>query len=256
MNDKTDKYMDKAMHQRKDRAKNNKPKFGKNLPFNPARKKLLNPTKGQIIGITGGIASGKTFVLECLKKLGFEVFNADEAVHKMLQKDGKAFLPISQLVPEAVCETGIDRKILGTQIFGNTEKLRQVEAILHPLVREAQVEFTVNVKKNTGKSMVFEVPLLFENRREQYYDLIIVTSCPLPIQKDRALARNNMTEEKFDAIIKRQMADSLRIKKADFVIKTGRSLEDTMKQVKELMFDATRKRDFPRYRDNRANTKR
>ncbi len=217
---------------------------------------LLNPNKGNIIGITGSIASGKTFVLECFKKLGFAVFNADEAVHQLLTREGKAFDLVAKLCPESVTEQGIDRQILGANVFSIPEKLKQLEAILHPLVRDAQVQFMVNIKKTSGKSMVFEVPLLFENNREKFYDHVVVTIAPKPIQKERALLRKNMTEEKFDAIISKQLSDAIKIKKADFVIKTGRTPEDTFKQVRSLVYHAGNQRNRPRHRDDRAYKKR
>lgn len=234
----------------------------KKKPSHPTKGKfdipkfLLNPDKGKIIGITGSIASGKTFVLECFKRLGFAVFNSDEIVHQLLSREGKAFALVAKLCPEAVTIHGIDRPVLGENVFGAPDKLKQLEAILHPLVREAQVQFMVDTKRTTGKSMVFEVPLLFENKREGFYDHIIVTVAPRTIQKERALLRKNMTEEKFDAIVNRQLSDAVKIKKADFVIKTGRTPEDTFKQVKSIVYHAGNQGNRPRHRDNRAYKKR
>ena len=204
-----------------------------------------------MIGVTGGIATGKSFVLECLRKFGFEVFNSDHAVHALLMKDGKAFKQASEICPEAVTETGIDRQILGEKVFSDPSKLAKLESLLHPLVREAQTEFLIKAKNNLGKSTVFEVPLLFENKREQFYDFVIVTTVPKAIQKERALARKNMTEEKLNAIIAKQMPDAVKIKKADFVVNTGKTPDVTLKIVKGLVHGYQSKRNSSRHRNNR-----
>lgn len=211
------------------------------------KKILLSPKAGSVIAITGGIATGKSFALECFKKLGFEVFNADHAVHALIKKEGQGFKAVAELFPMAVKEEGIDRKIVGEEIAIHPEKLQKLEAILHPLVREAQVNFLVNLKKTSGKSAIFEVPLLFENKRESNYDYIVVTHTPFPIQKQRALARPAMTEEKLDAILKRQLPQGVKLKKAHIVINTGKSFEDTFKQIKAVIKDEHYKRNRPRH---------
>lgn len=215
------------------------------------RRILLDPRKGSLIAITGGIATGKSTVLACFEKLGFEVFNSDRAIHEMMKKDGAAFSQVSKLYPEAVNSEGIDRKILSQKVFTNPEKLKELESILHPLVRQAQVDLMVKTKNSSGKSIVFEVPLLFENKREKSYDFVVVCSAPKEKQKERAMARNNMTEEKFNAIIEKQVSDSVRLKGAHIVIKTGRTIEDTFKQVKAVIFDANNKRVNSGHRNNR-----
>ena len=217
------------------------------------RTPLLSAKKGNMIAITGGIGTGKTYVLDCFEKLGFAVFNADKTIHEMLKKDGKAFELVAKLFPQSATEDGIDRKVVGEEVFKNPEKLKLLESILHPLVREAQVAFIVNVKNTTGKSIIFEVPLLFENKREKNYDYIVCCIAPQNIQKERVLARKNMTEEKFNAILKHQVSDKVRIKGSHFIIKTGRTSLDTFKQVKALVFDESRnKKSGIGHRNNRA----
>lgn len=224
-------------------------------PFNKDTKtifrKCISPNGGKLIAVTGGIGTGKTFVLDCLGKLGFEVFNADKAIHEMMLRGGKAFNQIAALFPQAVCETGIDRKILGEIIVAAPEKLVLLEQILHPLVRQAQVDLMISVRNGSGKSIVFEIPLLFENKREKNYDVIITTTAPSAVQRERVLARSNMTEEKLDTILKKQVSDSLRIKGSQYVINTGKSKEDTIKQIKAIMKDNNVKRDSSRHGDNR-----
>jgi dephospho-CoA kinase len=213
---------------------------------------LLAPNNGKVIGVTGGIATGKSFVLECFKKLGFEVFNADKAVHELLEKNGKAYKLVAELCPEAATEEGIDRVVLSEKVFSDSTKLSKLEAILHPLVRQAQAEFLIKTKNNSGKSAVFEVPLLFENKRETYYDYIILTKASLAVQKTRALARKNMTEEKFAAIIAKQLPDHIKVKKADFVINTDKTPEITFKTVRDLVYGNGYKGNSTGHRNNRV----
>jgi dephospho-CoA kinase len=211
------------------------------------RRVLLSPKAGSVIAITGGIATGKTFVLECFKKLGFEVFNVDTAIHDLMKRSGKAFNALAELFPNAVKEDGIDRKVLSGEIAAYPEKLKSLEQILHPLVRDAQVEFLIQLKKTSGKSAIFEVPLLFENKRESSYDYIVVTHAPLEVQKQRALARPNMTEEKLKVLMDRQLPQNLKLKKAHIVINTGKGFEDTLKQIKAVIRDDNFKRNRTRH---------
>lgn len=241
------------MEKKEQKNKKTKPFKKSQTPYDKqiVRKILLDPKKGSLIAITGGIASGKSTVLACFEKLGFEVFNSDRAIHELLKKDGAAFSQVAKLCPESISEEGIDRKILSQKVFTNPEKLKELESILHPMVRKAQVDMVVRIKNSTGKSIVFEVPLLFENKREKAYDYVVVCSAPKEKQKERALARNNMTEEKFNVIIEKQVSDSVRLKGAHVVIKTGRTIEDTLKQVKAVIFDANNKRINSGHRNNR-----
>ena len=235
----------------KDAKRKPKPGHEKKFPRADERRFFLSPKAGKIIGVTGGVATGKTFVLECFKKLGFEVFNADTVVHDLLKRDGKAFKEVAEIFPSAVTDEGIERKIVSEDILNNPPKLSQLESILHPLVRNAQVEFMVKVKQSSGKSMVFEVPLLFENSREKYYDYIIVTSASPAIQKERASLRSNMSEEKFALLMKRQLPTGLKEKKAHFVIRTNKNHEDTFNQVKRIVGNEQVKRDSFRHRNDR-----
>lgn len=217
----------------------------------PQKGPMLDPQVGQLIAITGGIGTGKTFVLECLEELGFVVFSADKAVHDMLRQGGAAYEEVGALFPQSLVDGVIDRKIISDIVFKDSVKLKQLEAILHPKLREAQVDLAESVKKEHGKSVVFEVPLLFENQREGHYDFVIVTTLSKTKQKERVLKRKNMTEEKFDAIIEQQVTDAERVHGAHFIINTGKGKEDTIRQVKAIVRDERPKRDSTRHRNHR-----
>jgi dephospho-CoA kinase len=99
-------------------------------------KKFPAPTAGSLIAITGGIGTGKTTVLQCFERLGYEVFNADKVVHALMAKTGEAFQMVAKLFPQAVTDEGIDRLKVGEEVVKNPTKLKELEAILHPMVRE------------------------------------------------------------------------------------------------------------------------
>jgi dephospho-CoA kinase len=205
---------------------------------------LLDPAAGQLIAITGGIGSGKSFVLQHLKELGFVVFDADKAVHEMLASTGGVYEEVKSAFPEAVVNNEINRKVLGEIVFNDVRRLKVLENILHPKVWEAR---DACIKQNPGKSVVCEIPLLFEKNQQDNYDLIIVTTAPLYKQRDRALQRKDMTEDKFNAIIAQQVPDVIRLRGADFVIETGVSEQETKRQIREIVVDGRNKRNSARH---------
>lgn len=212
---------------------------------------MISVKAGKLIAVTGGIGTGKSFVLDVFEKIGFEVFSADRAIHNMLLRGGAAFDKIAALFPKAVSDAGIDRNILGEEVFANSEKLKALESVLHPLVRQAQVDFVVQVKKGSGKSIVFEVPLLFENKRQSAFDYVVVTTAPSDMQKERVMARKGMTDEKLAGIIAAQVDDKVRVKGAHFVIRTGKGKEDAIRQVKAIVKECNDKRNRSGHRNNR-----
>lgn len=220
-------------------------------PLDRKPRLLIAPNDGKLIALTGGIAAGKTFALQCFEKLGFRVFNADREIHKMLLRDGAAFAEVSKLFPNTVTEEGIDRKALGAEVFGSKEKLTALENILHPRIQQAQMDLMLENKKGLKQSIIFEIPLLFENNRQKHFDYVIVVTAPKEVQKERVMARNNMTEEKFNAIIERQVSDSIRLKGSHFVIRTGKGKEDTIRQIKSIIRGAHSERDSSRHGDDR-----
>lgn len=189
------------------------------------------------IAITGGIATGKSFVLKCFKRLGFPVFDSDEHIHQLMQPSGLAFAKLAQLFPEAVKKGHIDRTILGSIVLQDTNKLKILEDILHPLVREQQTLFADKIINEDGKSAVFEVPLLFEKNRQKHYDFIIVTTTSQDIQKARALARPNMSQEKLSSILDKQLHSEEKIKQAHLVIDTSDSQENIFNMIRNLIHD-------------------
>lgn len=172
-----------------------------------------------VIGVTGVIGMGKTTYCHKMRQMGLPVHDADFVVHQLIGPHGKAVLPILALFPECgSLETGIDRPKLGQIVFKSSDLRQKLEAILHPLVIEAETVF-LQKQARAHREMVFlDIPLLFETGADSRCDYVIVVSAPAFLQKQRVLARPGMSEEKFLAIKKIQQPDHLKRAGADWVI--------------------------------------
>jgi dephospho-CoA kinase len=186
-----------------------------------------------IIGLTGSIGMGKSTVAGMFERLGVPVFDADAAVRAMQGPGGRALPAIEAAFPGTTGPAGLDRARLGAQVFGNPALLRRLEAILHPLVSEAQSAFLG--RHRLRRAVVLDVPLLFEKGGWRRCDLAVVVSAPLRVQRARVLARPGMTREKFMAIVHAQMADSEKRNRADIVIETGRGRRATWNTVRHIV---------------------
>ena len=183
------------------------------------------------IALTGSIAMGKSTVAEMIRDLGVPVFDADAAVHELYSAGGKAVAPVRALFPDAVADGAVDRTRLSALVVGNPKAMASLEQIVHPLVRAKQDEFLRNAQQQGQPLVVFDIPLLFEGNRANEFDAVLVVSAPLEEQRHRALARPGMTVEKFEAIIARQMPDADKCARADYVIPTGGSFDETRAAV-------------------------
>jgi len=186
-----------------------------------------------IVGLTGSIGMGKSTVAGMFKDLGVPVFDADAAVH-ILQGPGGALVPdIENAFPGTTGPDGVDRQKLGQAVFGDAEALQRLEAIVHPAVGAMRTQF---LHENRDKPLiVFDIPLLFEKTGTQGLDAVIVVSAPAEMQRARVLGRNGMTEEKFEQILGLQVPDLEKRARADYVVDTGVSLDQTRDAVKHLI---------------------
>lgn len=197
----------------------------------------------KIIGLTGGIASGKNFVAEAFAKKGAVVFDADVEVHKLLQSSKSTIQKVRDFFPESFVNKKIDRKILGKIVFSNTKKLDVLEKILHPEVRKIYQKFLQKARKEKNKIIILNIPLLLE-RQGYECDYIIAILVSKKVQKERFLQREKkknpqaITSElnkKFKQIIGNQLSNAERKKAANFVIKNSSSKAETLKQVEEIL---------------------
>jgi dephospho-CoA kinase len=180
-----------------------------------------------ILGLTGSIGMGKSTAAKMLRQMGVPVYDADAAVHRVQAPGGVALPPIEAAFPGVVKNGVLDRQALGARVFGNKEALRKLEAIVHPLVGRLQRQFLRRAAMKRAPVVVLDIPLLFEGLGERRVDGVLVVSAPAFLQRQRVMARPGMTEEKFAGILKQQVPDSLKRRKATVVIPTGLGLAPT-----------------------------
>ena len=188
-----------------------------------------------IIGLTGSIGMGKSTAAGLLRRLGVPVYDADAAVHDLLARGGRAVAAIARRFPEAVQEDAVDRTALGRIVFGDPVALKALEAIVHPLVFEAQHRFLRAHAMRRTRSVVLDIPLLFESGSARRCAAILVVSAPALLQRQRVLRRRGMTREKFAAILAQQMSDAEKRRRADIVIPTGLDKALTRRRLRRAL---------------------
>ncbi|MEG9269603.1 dephospho-CoA kinase [Qipengyuania sp. Mu-71] len=190
-------------------------------------------TRPLIVGLTGSIGMGKSTVAAMFEAAGVPVFDADAEVRAM-QGPGGALVPaIEAAFPGSTGAGGVSREKLGALVFGNPQELARLEAIVHPAVAAQREAFLI---EHAGAPLVvFDIPLLFEKGGAEAVDRVVVVSAPAEAQRRRVLARPGMTEEKFAHILELQTPDSEKRARADHIIDTGTSVEETEDEVLALI---------------------
>ena len=187
-----------------------------------------------IVGLTGSIAMGKTETARMFARLGYPVFDADAAVHRLYDSGGAVVPLIERAFPGSVSGGKVDRARLSDIVAGDPQALTRLEALVHPLVRRDQQKFLEAAREAGHVFAVLDIPLLFETGRDRDVDAVVVASAPEAVQKARVLARPLMTQEKFAAILARQLPDSEKRRRADYVIDTSTGLEEAFEQVRAV----------------------
>jgi len=196
-----------------------------------------------VLGLTGGIAMGKSHAARLFRAHGVPVFDSDAAVHRLLQPGGAAVASVIAAFPGTLDgRGGIDRKALGARVFGDAQALVRLEKILHPLVRQAQARFLARFTRQGAPLAVLDVPLLLETSGERRVDRVVVVSAPRLIQRLRALRRPGMTPERLAGILTKQMPDGHKVRRADALVRSGCDRGTTAAAVRGLVLDATMRR--------------
>jgi dephospho-CoA kinase len=185
-----------------------------------------------IVGLTGSIGMGKSTTSAMFQAEGVPVYDADAAVHALYAKGGAAVAPVEAAFPGVVVDGAIDRAKLSAQVVGNPEALKRLEAVVHPLVGESRKVFFQAAAAVNAPLVILDIPLLYETGGERNVAAVIVVSAPEAVQRERVMARPDMTAEKLDAILARQLPDAEKRARADIVIDTSKGLDSAREQVR------------------------
>jgi dephospho-CoA kinase len=186
-----------------------------------------------VLGLTGSIGMGKSATAAMFRALGVPVHDADAVVHALYR--GAAAPLIAKAFPGTVADGVVDRSALGKEVLGQPERLKELEAIVHPLVRAERDAFLTAAVAARAPVAVIDIPLLFETGGERDCDAVLVVTASREVQRARVLARAGMTEEKFAAIAAKPMPDAEKREKAHFLVDTGRGFAAAERQVGDIL---------------------
>ena len=186
-----------------------------------------------VLGLTGSLGMGKSTTAKMFADEGVPVFDADAVVHQLYE--GEAVPLIEAAFPGTTADGRVDRAKLSARVLGMTEALNKLEGIVHPLVQAAREKFLIEAEERGVPVVLLDVPLLFETGGHGRVDKVVVVSAPPEVQRERVLERPDMTVEKFEAFLERQMPDSEKQLRADFLIDTGQGIEPAREQVRALL---------------------
>lgn len=186
-----------------------------------------------LIGLTGSIGMGKTTIAGMFAKHGVPTLDSDHVVHQLYRHE--AVTQISKNFPQSIENGQVNRQKLSELVIGKPQAFATLESIIHPLVRQKQDEF-INKQHGLGNDMVLlDIPLLFETKAQDRFDVIITVTCDADIQRARVLARPNMSVEKFEKILKKQIPDAQKRAKSDHIVDTSGTMAESESQVVALI---------------------
>lgn len=186
-----------------------------------------------IVGLTGSIAMGKSTTARLFAARGVPVHDADAMVRRLYA--GAAVEPVEAAFPGVSVDGRIDRQRLAEQVVGKPDALARLEAIVHPLVGEAEQRVLEEAHRRHARLAVLDIPLLFESGADKRVDVVVVVTAPAEVQRERVLARPGMTEEKLSALLRRQLPDAEKRRRAHFLVDTGHGMEAAARQVDAIL---------------------
>ena len=189
----------------------------------------MNKKPRFFLGLTGSIGMGKTTISKMFRDLGVPVWCADTEVNKLYEKNGAATKLFSKEFPSVVTETGVDKNKLRNLIHQDPSILKKIEEIVHPLLGDSKINF-INSNKDS-LFVIFDIPLLLEKNQEKNFDAVLVITASENTQKNRVLSRENMVEKDFQLIKQNQLNEEEKVKRADYIINTDKSLQETKQDV-------------------------
>jgi dephospho-CoA kinase len=186
-----------------------------------------------VLGLTGSIGMGKSTTAAFFAEAGAPVYDADAAVHRLYA--GEAMPLVEAVFPGVSTAAGIDRGALAKRVLDDPVALKRLEGIIHPLVRREEKRFLADAERAGAAVAVLDIPLLFETGGDRCVDAVVVVTAPPDVQRARAFSRPGMTEEKFQALLAKQVPDAEKRHRADFVVDTSQGFDSARRQVHAIL---------------------
>jgi dephospho-CoA kinase len=187
----------------------------------------------RILGLTGSIAMGKTTTAGMFRARGVPVYDADAAVRRVYA--GPSVAAIEAAFPGVAPAGVVDRELLSKRVIGDPGALEQLEGIVHPQVRKLETEFLGAARRRGARLVLLDIPLLLETGAERRVDAVIVVTAPPEVQRQRVMARSDMSEEKLHQLLARQMDDAEKRRRAHFLIDTVRGIAAAEREVDAIL---------------------
>jgi dephospho-CoA kinase len=186
-----------------------------------------------VLGLTGSIGMGKSATAAIFRRFGAPVHDADAVVHQLYE--GRAAPLIEKIFPGTVTEGVVDRTALSQRVIGSPDDIAALEGIVHPLVREEEISFLTRNAAAGVPVVILDIPLLLETGGAQRCDAVLVVTAPADVQRARVRTRPDMTDEKFNAILAKQMPDAEKRRRAHFLVDTGKGFAAAERQVRDIL---------------------
>jgi dephospho-CoA kinase len=191
-----------------------------------------------ILGLTGSIGMGKSTTAKLFAEAGVPVYDADATVHRLYE--GEAAPAIEAAFPGTTTDGKVDRSKLSARVVHDPAAMKQLEQIVHPMLGASRQKFMDDAERSGAPIVVVDVPLLFETGGEKRVDAVVVVTTTPETQRQRILARDNMTGEKLEAILARQLPDAEKRKRADFVVDTSYGLDLVRARIRDILAEAVK----------------
>ena len=191
-----------------------------------------------ILGLTGSIGMGKSTTAKLFAEAGVPVYDADATVHMLYE--GEAVPAIEAAFPGTTADGKVDRARLSARVVHDPAAIKQLEQIVHPMLGASRQKFLHEAEQSGAPVAIVDVPLLFETGGEKRVDAVVVVTTTPEIQRQRILARDNMTSEKLDAILARQLPDAEKRRRADFVVDTSDGLDAVRLRIRDILNEAVK----------------
>ena len=191
-----------------------------------------------ILGLTGSIGMGKSTTAKLFAEAGVPVYDADATVHRLYE--GEAVAAIEAAFPGTTADGKVDRNRLSAQVVHDPDAIRRLEGIVHPMLGASRQKFLHDAERSGAPVVVVDVPLLYETGGENRVDAVVVVTTTPEIQRARVLARDNMSGERLDGILARQLPDAEKRKRADFVVDTSHGLDPVRARIRDILNEAAK----------------